>query len=90
MNAKRVRMNASESANCCLWTAATHTARWEQKPIHEDSFAIIVRVVGEQTMPFILLLTTAITTTTTRRHFPTKHKRNFHGHDYFIDSHSKA
>ena len=33
------------------------TARWEEEPVHEDTRAVIVRIKGQQAVPFILLLT---------------------------------
>jgi hypothetical protein len=43
--------------------AATYTAGWEEKPVHENSFTVIVRVIGQQTMPFVLLFTTTVSRT---------------------------
>ena len=43
------------------WLASAHTARREEEPVHEDTFAIVIRVVGEQSVPFILLLAATVT-----------------------------
>jgi len=43
--------------------AATYTAGWEEEPVHENSFTVIVRVIGQQTMPFVLLFTTTVSRT---------------------------
>lgn len=32
----------------------------EKEPVHEDPFAIIIRIVRKQTMPFVLLLAVAL------------------------------
>lgn len=37
-----------------------HTTRGEQEPVHEDSFAIVVRVVSQEPMPLVLLLAAAV------------------------------
>lgn len=42
---------------------ATYTARWEKEPVHENSFTIIVRIIGQQTMPLIFLLTPTVSWT---------------------------
>ena len=40
------------------------TARREEEPVHEDTRAVIVRIIGQQSVPFILLLTSTVTVTT--------------------------
>ena len=35
----------------------------EQKPVHEDTSAVIVRVIGQQPVPLVLLLTGAVSVT---------------------------
>jgi hypothetical protein len=42
---------------------ATYTAGWKEEPVHENSFTVIVRVIGQQTMPFVLLFTTTVSRT---------------------------
>ena len=39
------------------------TARREEEPVHEDTRAVIVRIIGQQSVPFILLLTGTVTVT---------------------------
>lgn len=56
---------------------STHTTRWKQKPVHENAFAVVVRIVGEQAMPFILLFTTTIVTATTCFAFPAWKKMKY-------------
>lgn len=46
--------------------APTNTARGKQKPVHEDSSAVVVWVVSEEAMPLVLLLTAAVTGTSRR------------------------
>ena len=45
---------------------AAHATRRKEKPVHEDAFAVVVRVVGQQTMPLVLLLATAVSAATCR------------------------
>lgn len=52
-----------------LWITTANTARWKQEPIHKNTLAIIVWIIGEQSMPFIFLFTATITATTTGLHF---------------------
>ena len=35
----------------------------EQEPVHEDTSAVIVRVIGQQPVPLVLLLTGAVSVT---------------------------
>lgn len=53
-------------------TAAANAARRKQEPVHKDAFAVVIRIVGEQAMPFILLLAAAIARATIRPAFPAK------------------
>jgi hypothetical protein len=55
--------------------AATHAAAGKEEPVHEDALAVVVGIVGEQTMPFVFLFTAALTSTTICLHFSTKNKR---------------
>lgn len=57
------------------WIAATDAARWKQKPIHEDALAVIVGIVGEQTMPLVFLFTATFTSAPARLHFSNSAKR---------------
>lgn len=34
--------------------------RGKKKPVHKDAFALHIRVVGKQAVPFVLLLTCAV------------------------------
>jgi hypothetical protein len=52
--------------------AATNTAAGEQEPVHEDSLAIVVGIVSEETMPLVFLFTAALTSTTVCLHFSTR------------------
>lgn len=52
------------------WLASAHTARREEEPVHEDTFAIVIRVVGEQSVPFILLLAATVIGAPIRLGFP--------------------
>ena len=36
--------------------ASAHAAGWEEEPVHENPFAVIVRIIGQKAMPFVLLL----------------------------------
>jgi hypothetical protein len=38
------------------------TAGGEEEPVHEDTRAVIVRIIGQQSVPFVLLLTDTVTT----------------------------
>ena len=40
--------------------APTHAARREQEPVHEDTLAVVVGVVGEQPVPLVLLLAATV------------------------------
>lgn len=40
--------------------APADTARGEEKPIHKDSFAVVIGIVCEQAMPLVFLLATAV------------------------------
>ena len=46
------------------------TARREEEPVHEDTRAVIVRIIGQQSVPFILLLTGTVTVTPQGGGFP--------------------
>ena len=37
------------------------TTRREEEPVHEYTRAVIVRIIGQQSVPFVLLLTTTVT-----------------------------
>jgi hypothetical protein len=37
--------------------ASTDTTRGKKKPVHEDSFTVVVRIICKQSMPLILLFT---------------------------------
>ena len=39
------------------------TAGGEEEPVHEDTRAVIVRIIGQQSVPFILLLTGTVPVT---------------------------
>lgn len=56
------------------WLASAHTARREEEPVHEDTFAIVIRVVGEQSVPFILLLAATVIGAPIRLGFPGNRK----------------
>lgn len=56
------------------WLASAHTARREEEPVHEDTFAIVIRIVGEQSVPFIFLLAATVTGTPIRLGFPGNRK----------------
>ena len=47
-----------------------NTARREEEPVHEDTRAVIVRIIGKQSVPFVLLLTTTVAVTPQGGHFP--------------------
>lgn len=53
---------------------SAHTARREEEPVHEDTFAIVIRVVGEQSVPFILLLAATVAGAPIRLGFPENRK----------------
>ena len=46
-----------------LFSLPTDTARREEEPVHEDTRAVIVRIIGQQSVPFVLLLTTTVMVT---------------------------
>lgn len=56
------------------WLASAHTARREEEPVHEDTFAIVIRIVGEQSVPFILLLAATVIGAPIRLGFPGNRK----------------
>lgn len=56
------------------WLASAYTARREEEPVHEDTFAIVIRIVGEQSVPFIFLLAATVTGTPIRLGFPGNRK----------------
>lgn len=61
-----------------LRIAAAYAARREQEPVHEDAATIVVRIVGEQTVPLVLLLTATIAAAAARLRFATKKKHKMH------------
>ena len=61
------------------WIAATHTARRKQEPIHEYALAIVVWIVGEQTMPLVFLLTAAIASASIGLHLSEMRSRSNEG-----------
>lgn len=54
--------------------ASAHTARREEEPIHKDTFAIVIRVVGEQSVPFVFLLAATVASAPIRLGFPGNRK----------------
>ena len=61
----------------CLHFAQTNnspadTAGGEEEPVHEDTRAVIVRIKGQQSVPFILLLTGTVAGTAWGRGFTEK------------------
>lgn len=52
------------STRCGGWFTSADAAGWEDEPVHEDAFAVIVRIVGQQSMPLVFLLATAFTVAT--------------------------
>lgn len=50
--------------------AATDAAGGKQEPVHEDAFAVVVRVVGKKSVPFVFLLAAAIADTSLGLDFP--------------------
>lgn len=49
--------------------ASTNAARWKEEPVHEDAFAIVVRIVSQESMPLVFLFATAISITATSARF---------------------
>ena len=56
---------------------AARTARREEEPVHEDTRAVIVRIIGQQSLPFVLLLTTTVTVTPPGRGLAEDRKHEF-------------
>lgn len=54
--------------------ASAYTARREEEPIHKDTFAIVIRVVGEQSVPFVFLLAATVAGASIRLGFPGNRK----------------
>lgn len=50
----------SFSSTSASGIAPADAARGEQEPIHEDALAVIIRIVGQQPVPFVLLFTATI------------------------------
>lgn len=53
-----------------LGIAPAHAARGEEEPVHEDALAVVVRVVGQQPVPLVLLLAAAVSRAPLRLGFP--------------------
>ena len=47
--------------------APADTARWEEEPVHEDTAAVVVGIVGQETVPLILLLAGTVAVATVGR-----------------------
>ena len=46
------------------------TTRREEEPVHEDTRTVIIRIIRQQSVPFILLLTGTVTVTPQGGGFP--------------------
>ena len=46
------------------------TARRKEEPVHEDARAVIVRIIGQQSVPLVLLLTGTVSVTAQGGWFP--------------------
>lgn len=55
---------------------SAHTAGRKKEPIHKYPFAVVVRIVGEQPMPFVLLLTVAFAVAFLGLNSPAKFRRD--------------
>lgn len=55
-----------------LRIATADAARREQEPVHENAATIVVRIVGEQTVPLVLLLTATFAAAAARLRFTAK------------------
>lgn len=49
--------------------ASTDAAGWKEEPVHEDAFAIVVRIVSQESMPFVFLLAAAVAVATAGSRF---------------------
>lgn len=49
---------------------SAHTTRREQEPVHEDALAVVVRIVRQQSVPFILLFAATVAAAPIRARFP--------------------
>lgn len=58
-----------------LRVASTHAARWEEEPVHKDALAVVVRIVGQQTVPLVLLLAAAVPGAPLRLGFSVKEEK---------------
>ena len=53
------------------------TAGREEEPVHEDTRAVIVRIIGQQSVPFVLLLTDTVATAPWGGGFAERNSRNY-------------
>ena len=60
----------------------TDTARRKEEPVHEDARAVIVRIIGQQSVPLVLLLTGTVTIAPRCRCFAEKYNINMYQNIY--------
>ena len=46
-----------------VWRIPADTAGGEEEPVHEDARTVVVRIVGQQSVPLVLLLTGTVSVT---------------------------
>ena len=49
-----------------IFVASADTAGGEEEPVHEDAGTVVVRIVGQQSVPLVLLFTGTVSATAER------------------------